>query len=370
MTLAFGGRCSGTMPSGKTVKLVLYELLQFAALVVPVFVTTERFARLVGALKGGDATAYWLVVAVCVAYVTSTTLLVWLPLKYLILKKRRFLREVSQWRPAALAYLILCTLPCFAILITSSKIQVDGGHRLDHFTELPVSLVLFSLICVDVVERIRLCNLTGKSDSPDPDFDMPGPVLTRLELVTTVSAQLHPGDSQNGPGPSPPEARNGGAPGRWADLAGSPGLSSRASSTAYLHSSQPQTHCGRLGFLWRSDARAAAFVDSFLFWLDTVEMLRVAGEPAVFYSAWVFPVYILAFVSALRVVLAPHSPLLASAGVALQDLPFLALRVALLGAFGFVTPVLYPLKNVLVSLTFLYFTLVTRLRMCRRNAMF
>lgn len=41
------------------------------------------------------------------------------------------------------------------------KVQVDGGHRLDHFAELPVSLLLFCLICVDVIERIRPCKLTG-----------------------------------------------------------------------------------------------------------------------------------------------------------------------------------------------------------------
>lgn len=33
------------------------------------------------------------------------------------------------------------------------------------FTEIPVSLVLFSLICIDVVERIRHCRLTGQGES-------------------------------------------------------------------------------------------------------------------------------------------------------------------------------------------------------------
>lgn len=90
------------MPSGKTVKLILYEVLQFAALVVPVFVIMERFARLMRNLKvqdvkDGDVTAYWLVVAASVAYVTSVTLLVWVPLKYVILKQRRFIVAITQW---------------------------------------------------------------------------------------------------------------------------------------------------------------------------------------------------------------------------------------------------------------------------------
>lgn len=89
--------CSGTMSSGKTVKLVLYEVLQFAALIIPIFVIMERFASLISDVKGHDVTTYWLVVAVSIAYVTSVTLLVWVPLKYLILKKRRLIREITQW---------------------------------------------------------------------------------------------------------------------------------------------------------------------------------------------------------------------------------------------------------------------------------
>uniref|UniRef100_A0A3Q1H0E1 Uncharacterized protein n=1 Tax=Anabas testudineus TaxID=64144 RepID=A0A3Q1H0E1_ANATE len=323
------------MSSGKTVKLVLYEVLQFAALIIPIFVIMERFASLISDVKGHDVTTYWLVVAVSIAYVTSVTLLVWVPLKYLILKKRRL---------AA-----CCFIPHhfkvadqFFLLLTS----------LDLFTELPVSLVLFSLICVDIIEGIRSCSLTAK-----------------------FSGQLHPDEGQNGFTQSHPEARNGSASGRWQNLASSPGqssLSSRAPSTAYLYSSpsRPQSYSGRLGFLWRRDGRSEVFVDSFMFWLDTVEMVRVAGEPPVFYSAWVFPVYILSFLSTLRIAITPHNPLLSSAGVALQDLPFFIIRVALLAVFGHVTPVLYPLKNVLVSLTFIYFTFLTKLRIFRRHTMF
>uniref|UniRef100_A0A3Q3K545 Uncharacterized protein n=1 Tax=Monopterus albus TaxID=43700 RepID=A0A3Q3K545_MONAL len=292
------------MPSGKTVKLILYEALQFTAFIVPVFVIFERFARLIHNVKGQDLTTYWLVVAVSTAYVTSASLLVWVPLKYMILK-RRFLTEITQ-RPTVLVYLMLCTFPCFAILITSSKVQVDGGHCYDHFAELPVSLVLFSLICVDIIEQIRPCRLTGQP------------------------------------------------------------------SAAYLYSlsAHPQSHSGPLGFLWRRDGRSQVFMDTFLFWLDTVEMVRVAGEPSVYYSGWVFPVYILAFLSTLRIAITPHNPLLSSAGVALQDLPFFIIRVALIIVFGYVTPLLYPLKNVLVSLTYIYFTFLTKLRIFRSHSMF
>lgn len=42
------------------------------------------------------------------------------------------------------------------------QVQVDADIKFDRFTELPVSLVLFSLICVDIVERIRPLRLTGQ----------------------------------------------------------------------------------------------------------------------------------------------------------------------------------------------------------------
>lgn len=85
------------MPSGKTVKFILYEVLQFAALIVPIFVIMERFAGLVRDVKGRDLTAYWLVVAAAIAYVTSVTLLVWVPLKYLIMRRRGYITEITQW---------------------------------------------------------------------------------------------------------------------------------------------------------------------------------------------------------------------------------------------------------------------------------
>ncbi|KAM9349346.1 transmembrane protein 236 [Symphorus nematophorus] len=355
------------MPSGKTLKLILYEVLQFAALIIPIFVVMERFARLIRGVK--DVTAYWLVVAASIAYVTTVTLLVWVPLKYFTLRQRRSITEITQWRPTALAYIILCTLPCFAILIAGSR--VEKRQQFNHFSELPVSLVLVSLICVDIIERIRPCKLLGQSDSLDSDLDMSGPVLTHLEHVTTVTSQLHADDGQNGLTQGHLEARNGSTSGRWQDLA-SLTPSSRAPSTTYLYSSasRPRAYSGPLGFLWRRDRRAEVFVDSFMFWLDTVEMLRVAGESSIFFSVWVFPIYILTYMSILRMVITPNNPLLSFAGFALQDLPFFILRVALIVKFNYVTPVLYLLKNLLVSLTFIYFTFLTKLRIFRQQSMF
>lgn len=199
--------------------------------------------------------------------------------------------------------------------------------------------------------------LSFAGDGPNSDFDMSGPVLTRQQAVTTVSDTLHADQGQNTPRP---EDRNGRAAGRVA-------------SATYLYSAsspRPRPPSGRLGFLWRRDLRAEVFVESFMFWLDTVEMVRVAGERSVFYSDWLFPVYIFSFLSTLRLVITPDNPLLSSAGFVLQDLPFFVLRVALVSVFGFVSPVLYLLKNALVSLSFIYFTFLTRLKIFRKYSMF
>lgn len=193
----------------------------------------------------------------------------------------------------------------------------------------------------------------------DFGFELPGPVLTNLEAVSSISNTVHPNEAQNG------------APRRHPELAAgrSTPITSRTSGPAYLYSSS-RSFSGRLSFLGRSDARSEVFVDCFLFWLDTVELVRVAGEPAVFYSAWVYPVLILAFLSSLRAVFTPHGPFSSTAGVALQDFPFMVTRVSLLAVFGPVTPVLFPLKNALVSLTFFYFTYMTRMKIFKRHSMF
>ncbi|XP_056322978.1 transmembrane protein 236 [Danio aesculapii] len=350
------------MLSGKTVKLIVYELLQFACLCIPVFVVMERFASVIRFVKSSD-TAYWLVVAASVAYAASVTLFVWVPLKYFMLKTQRF-SEVTNWRPVTLAYVILSTLPCFAIIIASSKVQVDAAVRFDRLTELPVSLVLFSLICVDIVERIRPLRLTGKASGLDLDLEMPGPVLTHLEQVTSISGHLQ-ANGQDGDASFRSPVSNGSLSGRWGD-AGTYGLP-RTSSSAYLYS---HSHSGLLSFLWKRDPRHDLFVSSFMFWLDTVEMVRVAGTNSVYYSGWVFPIYILAYLSLLRVVITPDSPLLASSSILSQDLPFLVVRICLLAVFGYVTPVLYILKNILASISFVYFVFMTKLKLLNRGSMF
>lgn len=91
------------MGSGRTLKFALCEVLQFAGLCAPLFVVMQRFAGVAAKVKasarphGDGATAYWLIVASSIAYVTSTALLVWVPMKYMVFVKNKFLDGRRKW---------------------------------------------------------------------------------------------------------------------------------------------------------------------------------------------------------------------------------------------------------------------------------
>ncbi|CAL8322257.1 unnamed protein product [Boreogadus saida] len=389
------------MGSGSVLKFALCEALQFAGLCVPLFIIVQRFAVIVARVKtsaqppGDGHTAYWLIVASSVAYVTTVALLVWVPMKYMVFMKKKFLLR-KKWRPVALVYVVLSTLPCFAVLIASSEVQINNNIQSDTFTELPVSLVLFSLVCIDIVERIRYCRLTGHATDVERDAEIPSMVLTHLEHVTpgaAAAAAGAPPAPAAAPAPAAPPAApadpaagaaapsgpgteaNGtvpGAPGRPGRPFSVSGLSSNSAGSGGVgvYRPQPYGYNGPLRFLCAADARADVFADGFLFWMDTVEMVRVAGLPAVYYSGWVFPIYIFSFLSCLRLAVMPRSVLLSALGVALQDLPFLFVRIGLIAFFGFVTPVLYLMKNLLVCLAFVYFNFMTKLRFLNTERMY
>ncbi|XP_076014206.1 transmembrane protein 236 [Genypterus blacodes] len=385
------------MGSGSTLKFAVCEVLQFAGLCVPLFIVMQRFAVIVAKVKtsaqppGDGSTAYWLIVASSIAYVTSTALLIWVPMKYMVFMKKKVFIGRKKWRPVALVYVILSTLPCFAFLIASSEVQINNNMKHDLFTELPVSLVLFSLVCIDIVERIRQCRLTGQANGVTRDADIATTALTHIAQVTPVvpitpavpgaavpepaapgsavpgqaaAAAVPPAAGQTAAG-APPET-NGAIPG----IPGNPRIPFNMSAGGAACHLSPYTYTGPLRFLCASDARADVFVDGFMFWMDTVEMVRVAGHPLVFYSGWVFPIYIFSYLSCLRVVVMPHSPLLSSLGMVLQDLPFFFVRVGLVAFFGFVTPIFYLVKNLLVCLAFIYFNFMTKLRIFNTERMF
>ena len=90
------------MGSGSVLKFALCEALQFAGLCVPLLIIVQRFAVIVARVKtsaqppGDGHTAYWLIVASSVAYVTTVALLVWVPMKYMVFMKKKFLLR-KKW---------------------------------------------------------------------------------------------------------------------------------------------------------------------------------------------------------------------------------------------------------------------------------
>lgn len=168
---------------------------------------------------------------------------------------------------------------------------------------------------------------------------------TTLQQIKTVTEQV--GQSEGNPALS--------------QAAKTTGLSQRLSHVA-LGPREPSFESGILKTMSQRDARAVIVLWSFLWWSDTIEMVRVAGNSSVYKSGWLYPVYIFSFLSVVRMIFTPQNPVLNSLSILLQDLPFVFVRFSLIIALGTVTPVLGLCKNVLVTLSYIYFNYLTKFR--------
>ncbi|XP_051006855.1 transmembrane protein 236 [Acomys russatus] len=338
------------MASGKIIKLVVFELLEFAAFSIPTLVIMEQFANAYQETKfAGDRTHYWLIVSCSIAYVALVSLLIWVPIKIVLYKKRHLYKKIIGWRPALMMCVMLTTLPSFAFSIAVTEVQknVNGSVNLlpESLPDLPVSLVLLSLIVVDIIEKLRIYPLRGSQKSYE-DNDVQ---ITSLQQVKTVTERVVQGAAAN---PASAQAAKPAAMSQPCHHA----------AAVFAGPVEPSFHSGILRTMSRRDVRAELLLRSFLTWSDTIEMLRVAGHPAVYKSGWLYPVYIFSFISLLRMVFTPKNPLLNSLGVLLQDLPFIFLRLSLIIALGTITPVLGLCKNILVAVSYIYFNYITKLR--------
>lgn len=332
------------MASGKIIKLIVFELLEFAAFSVPTLVVMEQFATAYERTRTiPDRTHYWLIVSCSIAYVALVSLLIWVPIKVLLYKKRHLYKKITGWRPVLVMCVVLTTLPSFSFSVAVTEVQKsrNGSTDLlpDSLPDLPVSLVMLCLIMVDIIEKLRIYPLRGSQKSYDDKHIH----TTSLQQIKTVTDQVRQCEENRAAQPSemPPP------------LSQVPVL---------VGPQEPSFHSGILRTMSRRDVRAELFLRSFLLWSDTVEMLRVAGHPAVYKSGWLYPVYLFSFISILRMVLTPKNPLLNSLGILLQDLPFVFVRLSLIIVLGTITPILGLCKNVLVTVSYVYFNHITRLR--------
>ncbi|XP_034365453.1 transmembrane protein 236 [Arvicanthis niloticus] len=334
------------MASGKIIKLVVFELLEFAAFSVPTLVIMEQFATANQRTKD-EKTHYWLIVSCSIAYVAVVSLLIWVPVKVVLYKKRHLYKKIIGWRPVLVMCVVLTTLPSFSFSIAVTEVQknINGSADFlpDSLPDLPVSLVLLSLIVVDIIEKLRIYPLRGSQKGYE-DNDIR---VTSLQQIKTVTEQV----AQSDENPASAQA-----------VKPTPRPRTRNHVAVVVQPLEPSFESGILRTMSQRDVRAELFLRSFLMWSDTVEMLRVAGHQAVYKSGWLYPVYLFSFISLLRMVFTPKNPLLSSLGILMQDLPFVFLRLSLIIALGTITPVLGLCKNILVTVSYIYFNYVTKLR--------
>ncbi|KAM4828521.1 transmembrane protein 236 [Thomomys bottae] len=337
------------MASGRIIKLVVFELLELAAFCIPTLVMMEQFASAYQKTRGSlDKTHYWLIVSCSIAYVASVTLLIWVPIKVLLYKKHHLYKKITGWRPVLMMCVVLTTLPSFSFSIATTEVQKNvSGSAVDllpdSLPDLPVSLVILSLILVDIIEKVRIYPLRGSQKYSEDVYIHTSP----LQQIKTVTDQVKQSE-------------------------GNPALSQATKTTAEAQPQsqahvltapqEPYFHSGVLRTMSQRDIRGDIFLWSFLLWSDTVEMVRVAGHPAVYKSGWLYPVYLFSFISLLRIIFTPQNPLLGALGILLQDLPFVFVRLSLIIVLGTITPILGLCKNVLVTLSYVYFNYLTKLR--------
>lgn len=117
------------MGLGRTIKFAIFEVLQFAGLCLPLLIIMQRFAAIIAKVKtsarppGDGTTAYWLIVASSIAYVTSIALLIWVPLKSLVFMKKKFLVGRKNWWVSAEAcrgslLYVACSSPSATLMET------------------------------------------------------------------------------------------------------------------------------------------------------------------------------------------------------------------------------------------------------------
>ncbi|XP_007887950.1 transmembrane protein 236 [Callorhinchus milii] len=340
---------------GKKIKFAVFEVLEFLALCIPTIVIAERLASILDKQR-----PYQVVLACSVAYVACAALFVWVPVKFLMFKKR-ILSNVKEWQPVLLLHLVLTTLPCFGFIIAGSQVQGTTEPHKNYF-DIPISVVITSLILVSIIEKLCKWPLTGTLISNHVNVIFAnGPVLTNIGGVSNVSGEMARSPEQIATaagvvenGSVPPAEEITSRPQRESVTSSHPNAIMNDSSECKLPKS--------LKILAVKDCRAEIFVTAFMTWMDTIELLRVADVPAVNKTGWIYPIYIFGFISLLRIIINSENPLCDTLGVIAQDFPFIFIRISLIAVYGFVTPVLYLLKNIIVVTTYLYFNFLRKLR--------
>ncbi|KAM7322478.1 hypothetical protein ACRRTK_017983 [Alexandromys fortis] len=314
------------MVSGRKIKLVFFELLEFAAFSVPTLVLMEQFAAAYQKTRNGaERTHYWLIVSCSIAYVAAVSLLIWVPIKVILFKKRHLYKNIVGWNGKLYQEILL------------------EKHRWETMVN---GLYEQRETCSDDVCGAHHSSQLQLFHSSHRGYEDENIYVTSLQQIKTVAEQVKRDEN-----PVPAQTAK-------------PTMMSlpHNNTDALAGPIEPYFDSGFRRTMSHRDVRAELFLRSFLTWSDTIEMMRVAGLPEVYSSGWVYPVYIFSFISLLRMVFTPKNPLLGFLGVLLQDFPFIFLRLSLIVTLGTITPVLGLCKNILVTISYIYFNHLTKLR--------
>uniref|UniRef100_G3TVW2 Transmembrane protein 236 n=1 Tax=Loxodonta africana TaxID=9785 RepID=G3TVW2_LOXAF len=250
------------MASGRLIKLVVFELLEFAAFSIPTLVIVEQFASVYQRTRNiAEKTYYWLIVSCSIAYVASVTLLIWVPIKVLLFKKHHLRKKIKGWRPVMMMCVVLTTLPCFSFSIAVTEVQknINGSTDVSALPDLPVSLVLTCLIVVDIIEKLRIYPLKGSQKSSEDSHIH----TTTLQQITTVTEKARQKEENRAPSQAASRAE----------------MSRRREAAAWSLAPvlagpvEPSFHSGILRIMSRQDIRADIVLWGFLLWFDTIEMV-------------------------------------------------------------------------------------------------
>ncbi|XP_078661824.1 transmembrane protein 236-like [Branchiostoma floridae x Branchiostoma belcheri] len=345
------------------VKIVnfLLELCQWSSLAIPIFVTSEGVARTVDRIQAGNTTSnaeeagsndplpyYWLLVAASIAYAATVTLLIYLPVKYCFMWKNRFLLENAKWLPAILMHLLLSVLPCMALMLVGIELQAANSEitpQFDTYTHFAVPLVVLGVLVTSWVEKVRrFPNLSSAgaemTEGPTSPRSMVNPVYTIDGADGSQST-----DEQS---PRDP-----------------PGPSSTPHTPVSIRRSFPMSFSSSRSSprprpkLTSNDDRARILSAEFFSVYDVLELLLVTNFHDVCRTYWIFPIYVVAFLSMFKSILRLDHRFLPLVSMATHEIPFLILRIALLAKFGIeIMSVVYPLKNLAVISFYVYYNFI------------
>lgn len=353
------------MPSSKTIKKLCLEAFQIAAFSTPIFVTGQKFAtkacyesdptgKCVNSSASGQE--YWLYISAIIAYVAGVTLLLWLPLKVLVVWKKIVRPYEGLWFPGNLFYIIFSFVPCVAFVLLGHENCPINGYCFDYFRGAPIETMIIMMVVTDWAEKIRYIKLRSGDDSirtrKYPYADVKGNQRSRhLDYSTSAAAE----------NAFPTASRR-----------------SSVSQRSLLQSSRITRGTFRQRFtasLKWTDGRPENLLRDLMLAYDTRLVLGLSllsdGQHILFQTNWVYSIYILSTVSLLPLVFAPNSEMRSSMTVILQDVPFFILRVAVFSYFGknlvVQTSVLFLLKNFFAALVFIYFNVILPWRIAKQK---